>query len=128
MSEKTNKLPVYTFSSFTESMATKAFNLKQQLNVDGYLSDWLERAKAILIEEYEEKRLVQLNRKLQLSVRGWNEQELREKFISPVVELVDFDLYSLEIFSFAEREMKVIYNKNILQGKVEWMVAKGVHT
>ncbi len=128
MKNTTNKLPIYTFSSFTESMAIKAFKLKQHFQPEGYLMDWLNQAKDTSIEDSEEKRLVQLNQKLQLLIRGWNEQELREKFISQVIELVDFDLYKLEVFAFAEREMKITYNQSLIQGKVEWMVAKGLYT
>lgn len=119
--------PTYTFSSFTEKMATKAFSLKQHLEVEDYLSDWLEQADRMIIEEEEKKQLLKLNKKLKLFVRGWNEQELREKFIAPVTELVDFDLYDLAIGSFAERDLQVEYNNSILKGKVEWMVATGLH-
>ncbi|MFK7904477.1 MAG: hypothetical protein AB8B69_05095 [Chitinophagales bacterium] len=128
MSEIKKNLPVYKFSSFTEDMAVKAFGLKQQLKDEGYLTEWLQRAENVQVSEQEEGILKKLNRKLNLLVRTWNEQELREKFISPMVELVDFDLYDFEVLSFAERDMKIVYNQNILQGKVEWMVAKGLHT
>lgn len=127
MQNKPNKLPVYKFSSFTEEMVRDAFGIKQELNIEGFLTDWLERAKKMDVNEEEHKQLKKLNRKLKIFVRGWNEQELRGKFIDPVIELVDFDLYELEVAAFAEREMKLTYNQNILQGKVEWMVARGVY-
>lgn len=127
MKNATNKLPIYTFSSFTETMATDAFNLKQELNMEGYLTDWVKQAEEITIEEHEYQNLLRLNSRLKLFVRGWNEQELREKFISLIIDMVDYDLYDMEVASFAEREMKVIYNNNILQGKVEWMVASGLY-
>ena len=41
--------------------------------------------------------------------------------------MVNFDVYQLEIASFAEREMKVIYKNSVLHGNVKWMVAKGIH-
>lgn len=122
-----DKLPVYSFSSFTEDMAALAFGLKQELNVEGYLNDWLEKAALVNLEEAELDNLKKLNTKLKLFIRGWNEHELREKFIGPVLELVDFDLYDMEVVSFAEREMKVMYNNAIIQGRVEWMVARGLH-
>ncbi len=122
-----NKLPLYAFSSFTEAMAVKAFGLKQQLEVEGYLTDWIQKAAHITIDKNEHQSLVQLNKKLRLLVRTWNEQELREKFIALLLAIVDFDLYDLEVLSFAEREMKVEYNQSILQGKVEWMVASGLY-
>lgn len=122
-----NKLPIYAFSSFTEAMAVKAFGLKQHLEAEGYLSDWIQKAELVHIEESEQQTLLQLNRKLKLLVRTWNEQELREKFIALILAIVDFDMYELEVLSFAEREMKIEYNKAILQGKVEWMVASGIY-
>ncbi|MFK7904139.1 MAG: hypothetical protein AB8B69_03395 [Chitinophagales bacterium] len=127
MKNTNNKLPIYKFSSFTETMAAAAFKLKQELEVDGYLTDWLQKAEGITVEEHEHQNLLRLNNRLLLFVRGWNEQELREKFISLIIDMVDFDLYDMEVTSFAEREMKIIYNNNILQGKVEWMVASGLH-
>ncbi len=127
MEQTKDKLPTYKFSSFTEQMVKDAFGLKQTLEPEGYLTDWIQKAKSFDVSTEETKVLTRLNKKLKLFVRGWNEQELRGKFIDPVLELVDFDMYSLEIASFAEREMKVTYNNSIIQGKVEWMVAKGVY-
>ncbi|MFK7907541.1 MAG: hypothetical protein AB8B69_20560 [Chitinophagales bacterium] len=127
MKNTANKLPVYTFSSFTETMATDAFDLKQELEAEGYIIHWLQQAEKESIESKEHEQLLYLNNKLKLYVRNWNEQELRAKFISQIVQMVDFDLYQLEIASFEEREMKITYNNNILQGKVEWMVANGLY-
>ena len=79
-----------------------------------------------MVSDEELKRLERLVKKMRLYIRGWNEQELRERFIIPVVELVDFDMYDLKIASFAERDLKAEYNNAILQGKVEWMVARGI--
>lgn len=127
MKDTENKLPVYKFSSFTEEMVRTAFDLKQVLEEKDYISDWLALAKTMTIHEDEQKRLSKLHHKLRLFIRGWNEQELREKFISSVLEIVDFDLYELEVASFAERDMKINYNNSIIQGKVEWMVASGLY-
>lgn len=120
------KLPTYKFSSFSEEMARKAFGLKPHLSEDGFLTEWLGRAATQTINIEEQRQLDRFQRKLKLFVRSWNEQELRERFIVPVIELVDFDLYDLEVVSFAERPMQVTYNKSIIQGKVEWMVASGL--
>jgi len=126
MSKKKNQVPIYDFSSFTEEKARRAFNLKIELEPKGYLDDWLNNANNNEVTPEEKKQLERLQRKLNLFVRGWNEQELREKFIIPVVEIVDFDLYDLEVVAFAERDMKASYHNSIIQGKVEWMVANGL--
>ena len=125
MKNQEQELPKYNFSSFTEQNVRDAFGLKSHAKAEGYLSDWLEHAKTETISDEEKKQLEKLHRKLSYYIRGWNEQELREKFIIPVIEIVDFDVPELEITAFAEREMRIVYQKSIIQGKVEWMVAKG---
>lgn len=120
-----NKLPIFTFASFSEERARLMFGFKPQLKPEGYLDEWIKNAQQETITDSEEKQLMRLHRKLRLFVRGWNEQELREKFIIPVVEIVDFDMYDLEVVSFAEREMKVVFDQKIIQGKVKCMVANG---
>lgn len=124
--ENIETLPKYQFSTFSEEMARKAFGLRPQLDIEGYLTEWLKRSEHQTITVDEQKLLNRLHRKLNLFVRSWNEQELRERFISHIIELVDFDLYDLEVASFSERPMQVIYNKSVVQGKVEWMVANGL--
>lgn len=121
------ELTMYDFASFSEEMVRNAFGLKQTLSIEGYLTDWMARAEPIPVTEEEQKQLNRLNGKLKLFIRGWNEMELREKFISAVIELVDFDLYDLQIAAFSEREMKATYHNAVLQGKVEWMVARGIY-
>ncbi|MGB0930320.1 MAG: hypothetical protein ACPGVB_06070 [Chitinophagales bacterium] len=126
MKNSEDKYPIYTFSSFTEEKARRAFGLKVQMNPNDFLDEWLENAAKQTVEVGEGTQLQKLQNKLSIFVRGWNEQELRERFIIPVVELVDFDMYQLEVVAFSEREMKVTYKKSIIQGKVEWMVATGI--
>ncbi len=124
--ENIEAYPKYEFSTFSEEMARKAFRLRPQLKDEDYLTEWLKRSKTQVITEDEQKLINRLHRKLNLFVRSWNEQELKERFISHIIELVDFDLYDLEVTSFSERPMQVIYNKSVVQGKVEWMVANGL--
>lgn len=120
------KLSTYKFSSFSEEMVREAFGLKQEFKIEGYLTDWIAKADQMTIHNEEKEQLKYLSNKLQLFVRGWNEQELREKFIAQIIQIIDFDIYDLKVASFAEREMKVKYNNGIIQGKVEWMVARGI--
>lgn len=118
--------PTYSFSSFTETKARKAFNLTLELSPEGFLEDWMKNTNEVNISNTAIQRLQQLQKKLNFCVRFWNEQELRERFIMPVIELVDFDMFELNVASFAERPMSVTHKNSIIQGKVEWMVATGV--
>ena len=125
MVNQEQELQIYDFSIFTEQNARDAFGLKFHDRAEGYLSDWLERAKTEIVSDEERKRLEKLHRKLSYYIRSWNSRELREKFIAPIIEVVDFDIPELEISAFAKRELRIVYQKSIIQGKVEWMVAKG---
>ena len=73
MTKENNQMPVYNFSSFSEEKARRAFGLKSQLQPEGFLDKWLNNAKEEEITEEEDKRLHQLQRKLNLFVRGWTE-------------------------------------------------------
>lgn len=53
MTKDNNQPPIYTFSSFTEAMAVEAFGLEQELKAEGYLSEWMEKATHISIDEQE---------------------------------------------------------------------------
>lgn len=123
--DKTN-YPTYKFSAFTEEDAILAFNLKVQDNPKGLLDEWLAKCQEMKILAEEAKQLHKLQTKYKRFVRTWYEQELRERFIIPVIELVDFDMLDLQVVAFSERDLKVIYKNTIIHGKAEWMVATGI--
>ena len=85
------KLPIIPFSSFTEEAAKRAFKIKQKLAPCDFLEAWETRAVKVNITDEEQKKLDRLQYKLKLYVRGWNEDELKVKFIVPLIEEVNFD-------------------------------------
>ena len=125
--ETTDIKNTISFSSFDEQRAIRTFNLKQELK-ENLFADWEKRANPIVLNEEEEKRLIQLQAKLKLYVRAWNEEELKLKFIGPIIELVDFDNYELEVISFSERPMSATFGKVEIRGVVDLMVASGLFT
>ncbi len=75
------------------------------------------------VTEREEETLLRLQEKLKKYVDIWNEQELIIKFISFIIELVDFD--NQQFKSFANRKLKgKIQNKEV-SGEVDLMIASG---
>lgn len=124
--DSNKNMPIYKFSSFTEDMVVDAFGLTQELDANEYIANWIENSTKQPITPLEEGRLKDLSHKLKLYLRNWNGQELRTKFIAQIIQMVDYDEYNLGISAFEGRELRVQYNNTILQGKVEWMVAKGV--
>jgi len=117
---------ILSFPSFDEQMAIRTFDLKQELKIN-LLEDWEKKASNIPITESEKTRLIQLNQRLNLFVRGWNEEELKLKFIGPVIELIEFDNYELEIIAFSERPISTDFNGVEVKGVVDTMVAKGLY-
>ncbi|MFK7948389.1 MAG: hypothetical protein AB8G11_12435 [Saprospiraceae bacterium] len=115
-----------SFSQFDEQQVRRMFGLTQEIK-ENLLADWEIEAKKTIIETEEQVILERLNKKLQLFVRGWNEEELKIKFIGPLIELVDFDNYDLEVVSFSERPLKYQFQENIeIKGMVDLMVARGI--
>lgn len=120
-----DKQLTYKFSGFSEEDLILKLGLDIQENPTGFLDAWMKRASQIAITESEQERLLQLQKRYKFYLRSWNEQELREHFIIPILDLIDFYMADLHIASFSERDVKVNYKQAILQGKVDWMVASG---
>ncbi len=115
----------FQFPSFTEQKATHLFQLKQELE-PRLMEEWLEAASQMTITEQEKEVIKKLQAKLKLYVRGWNEDELKVKFIVPLIELVNFDNYDLEVASFTERPLGIKIKNTEIKGVVDLMVATGI--
>ncbi|MGB1241831.1 MAG: hypothetical protein ACPG49_04880 [Chitinophagales bacterium] len=126
MSSKTTKIiHTFQFSSFTEQKARRVFQLKRELS-SNLLDDWFGRVNQINISEEELKVINRLQVKLNIYVNGWNEDELKWKFIGPLIELVNFDDHILEIASFTERPLGIKIKNTEIKGFVDLMVATGI--
>ena len=125
MSKKTLNSKIFSFSNFTEQKARRFFDLKQEIKIN-LLKDWETQAEIIEITSSETERLQKLQTKLSIYVRGWNEDELKIKFIAPLIEEVNFDNPDLEVASFSERPLNLIINKTEIKGIVDLMVATGI--
>ncbi|MGB0929878.1 MAG: hypothetical protein ACPGVB_03830 [Chitinophagales bacterium] len=124
---KTQIQQTITFSAFNEQMARRLFGLKQELK-QNLLEEWEQKAEVTDITVEEQKTLDRLQAKLTLFVRSWNEEELKLKFIGPLIELVNFDDYELEVVAFSERPMGIVFPKAKIEvkGVVDLMVARGI--
>jgi len=71
----------------------------------------------------DEKLLDTLRENLQNHVYDWNEEELKVKFIAPLLCLVNFDQEDYQ--SFWDREISVIYEGEKLSGALDFVVAQG---
>ena len=85
------------------------------------LTEWL--AFDYTVSEYQKHFLTDLQEALLIGVDDWNEIELENKFISPLIVLAKFD--NRKMSYFMERELSVTLNDYELSGKVDGMIATG---
>ena len=97
-----------------------AFGLRQ-VRQCRLLDDWL--AATYEPNEFERTYLLKLQETLILGVDSWNEAELENKFISPLIVFVGFD--NERFAYFLERELRGIVGDYELTGRVDGMIASG---
>ena len=114
-----------SFSSFDEQMARRMFGIKQELK-ENLLIDWEQRAEKVKITVKEQELIDRIHYKLKIFIRGWNEEELKLKFIGHLIELVNYDDYDLEVVAFSERSLGISYKDTEIKGVADLMVATGV--
>jgi len=117
---------ILNFSSFSEQIAITLFDLQVQTKPIEAWNYWLELGKNIEVTDDEQKQLEALANSLNLYARGWNEMELRQKFIGPIINLVGFDNFELRVAYFAERAMQAQYDEHIIKGVADGIVATGI--
>lgn len=97
-----------------------AFGLRQ-VRQSQLLDDWL--AARYEPSEFERTYLCKLQEALILGVDSWNEAELENKFISPLIVFVGFD--NERFAYFLERELRGTVGDYELIGRVDGMIASG---
>jgi len=110
-----------SFSQWTTNEVEETFLLAPHRD-HPVLTDWLINI-ADNLPEKESAWLDKLKEQLIDDVAYWNEEELRVKFIAPLLNRVNFDQPAYK--SFYERELKTIYDSQELSGTVDFIVAQG---
>jgi len=112
------------FRDWTLDSLDKTFGMKQVFSPEAKLMQlWEEKAKEETINDFEKQILVDLQEPLQMGGRAWNESELENKFISPVIMIAKVN--DREIGYFLERPLKGIIGDYELSGIVDGMIATG---
>ncbi len=110
-----------TFKDWTLTELEDAFGLSQVWESD-LLAEW-ENA-SVQIEDAEKFMLVKLQKTAHRGGRAWNEVELENKFISPLIMLADID--DGRIGYFLERPLSCCVGDYELSGIVDGMIAIGI--
>jgi hypothetical protein len=109
-----------TFREWTLAKIDKTFGAKQIAN-DSVLTDWL--AIQTSLSAMDEHYLSLLQRTLRIGVYDWNETELENKFISPLIVYAELDSYDFSYF--LERDLEGVIDDHYLTGRVDGMIASG---
>lgn len=99
----------------------QAFNLKQVWESD-LLSSW--ENGVVEINDFETQTLKNLQKSLIRGGRAWNEVELKNKFISPMIMTADID--DEQIGYFLERPFSCVIGDYELSGIVDGVIATGI--
>lgn len=115
---------VYNFSDFTTEQVESAFQLTE-VRDKAVIDNWLTIAQRQKIEPLDNTILDIILPKLKNARTTWNEDELKIKFLSPLLMLIDFDMLEKNFASFSERWLRKDIKNYTFQGKVDWMIASG---
>ena len=112
------------FRDWTLTKLDKTFGMKQIFPKESVLlQKWKEKAQKETISEFEQQTLLNLQEPLQRGGKAWNEFELENKFISPVIMTAKID--DKEIAYFLERPLEGKIGDYHLSGIVDGMIATG---
>ncbi len=108
------------FRDCTLDWLEKAFNLEEIKHLP-QLDEWLEQS--AVITQFEHDYLLILQEDLDFNYRSWNEEELAQYFIGPILSLVRFSSKKFNLF--AERPIEGIVKEWRLYGKPDGILASG---
>ncbi len=110
------------YSKVTLEILKYKFGLRKNNNNE-LINQWFEKSKEYTLDDFENRFIEKYQKLLISKVELWNEFELSEHFLGPIMTLVDFNT---EYFSmFAERTIEVQTEKFLLTGKADILVASG---
>ncbi|MCB1192744.1 MAG: hypothetical protein H7A23_24400 [Leptospiraceae bacterium] len=110
------------FRDWTIDELEKTFTLTQIWTLST-LTLWIDSSVNLEINEYEFYLLKQWRQKLIYRGDSWNEIELIEHFIAPILALVDFNTEKFGLFM--ERSLKAVIDEYELVGEPDAMIATG---
>lgn len=118
----TNTTPLLSFKKWTIDAVHKAFGLKRLLEHPA-LTEWMHVSNTLTEEE--RAYLAKFRSILLQKIATWSEEDLKMKFISHLLEVVDFDETD-EYRSFFDATVKAQINDHTITAKADMTVATGI--
>ena len=116
-------IPIYYFSKITDNELRKLVDIKQKFAVDVF-ANWFN--KQIIVKESEIKFLTELLTKEFNFIRIYKEEDLKVKFIAPILNKIDFRDIDKEIRDFYEEKITYQTDKFIFTGNTDFLISKGL--
>lgn len=110
------------FSDWTKEELEETFALTRLFDQSVFAS-WFNQAPSVVIKSFEREMLMQLQDILVKNADAWNELELSEYFIGPLLSLVNFNTDGLKIFT--DRTIEATIGEYELTGEPDAVIAKG---
>ncbi|WP_069472968.1 hypothetical protein [Candidatus Marithrix sp. Canyon 246] len=116
-------IPIYYFSKIKDRELRELVNIKQNFSLKIF-DLWFNQT--INLKDHEIKFLTELLDKEFNFIRIYKEEDLKVKFIAPILNKVDFRNIEKEIRDFYEEKITYKTNKFIFTGNTDFLVSKGL--
>ncbi|RKZ82028.1 MAG: hypothetical protein DRR19_21315 [Candidatus Parabeggiatoa sp. nov. 1] len=118
-----NQIPTYQYSKIRDTELKKLFEIEKNLD-DSIFDEWLNNKIEIdnSIESFL-KDLIEDNKSL---IETYGEEDLKVKFIVPILNKIRFKSYEKKIQDFYELPMSYKTSRFILNGTVDFVVSEGL--
>jgi len=116
-------IPIYYFSKIKDKELRELVNIKQNFSLKIF-DPWFNQT--INLQDHEIKFLIELLDKEFHFIRIYKEEDLKVKFIAPILNKVDFRNIEKEIRDFYEEKITYKTNKFIFTGNTDFLVSKGL--
>ncbi len=109
-----------SFNRWTQDEIEEKFGLNQQKTLAA-LEEWLNNNETIADSQHQ--LLLKLCERLQNFVSSWNEEEIKMRFISLLIDMVDYD--TDKYHPYFERSLRAKIGNEQISGVVDMLIAQG---
>ena len=121
--QEQNQIPTYAFGKITHTILKRLVEIKQKID-SKYFDSWFNN-KVIIDEEkcnfFQD--LIDDNKEL---INSYNEEDLKIKFLAPLLNTIQFKSTENEFRDFYELPIRYETDKFILSGTTDFVVSKGL--
>ena len=121
--KKQNKIPTYTYSQMTFQELTKLFDIKNNTTFDRFDS-WFNNS--IELQSDDVQFLIDLIRTHEILIDSYKEEDLKVKFITPILNRIQFLDLNVPFRDFYEEQLTYKTEHFILTGVTDFLISQGL--